>query len=133
MRKMELGEVALRVADLDAMQAFYENVVGLELMKRFPRSAFFRLAEGIEGHTPVFVLFDRSGDPGFRGLSSELTTLDHVAFTIAKEDFAVEKERLESLGLEVDTAEHEWVHWRSLYVRDPEGNLVEWVCYDSSA
>ena len=22
--------------------------------------------------------------------------------------------------------------WRSLYVDDPEGNTVEWVCYDKS-
>jgi catechol-2,3-dioxygenase len=24
------------------------------------------------------------------------------------------------------------VHWRSLYVADPEGNQVELVCYDDS-
>jgi catechol-2,3-dioxygenase len=29
-------------------------------------------------------------------------------------------------------AEHPWVRWRSLYVHDPEGNLVELVCYDES-
>jgi RNA polymerase sigma-70 factor, ECF subfamily len=38
----------------------------------------------------------------------------------------------EELGLEVETAEHPWVHWRSLYVTDPEGNQVELVCYDGS-
>ena len=47
-------------------------------------------------------------------------------------DFAHEKSRLEALGLEVTTAEHAWVRWRSLYVIDPEGNEVELVCYDSS-
>ncbi len=30
-----LGEIALRVHDLDAMQAFYEKVLRLELMQRF--------------------------------------------------------------------------------------------------
>ena len=128
-----LAEIALRVDDLDAMQAFYEEVVGLELMKRFDdrvHCAFFRIAEGVEGHTQVLALFDRSNDPGFAGLSSEQTTVDHIAFGISKDDYGTEKERLEKLGLEVFTDEHEWVHWRSLYVRDPEGNLVEWVCYD---
>jgi hypothetical protein len=38
--------------------------------------------------------------------------------------------RLKSLGLAVSTTEHAWVHWRSLYVADPEGNQVELVCYD---
>ena len=32
--------------------------------------------------------------------------------------------------LGVTTADHEWTQWRSLYVNDPEGNVVEWVCYD---
>ena len=39
---------------------------------------------------------------------------------------------MEKLGLIVETMEHEWTHWRSLYVADPEGNLVELVCYDVS-
>jgi catechol 2,3-dioxygenase len=43
-----------------------------------------------------------------------------------------EQARLEGLGVRVTTAEHAWVRWRSLYVDDPEGNTVEWVCYDES-
>ena len=35
-----LGEIALRVEDLDKMQKFYEEVIGLPLMKRFANSAF---------------------------------------------------------------------------------------------
>jgi hypothetical protein len=46
------------------------------------------------------------------------------------DDFAGERKRLEALGLQVETTEHSWVHWRSLYVTDPEGNQVELVCYD---
>ena len=34
-----LGEIALRVNNLDRMQEFYETVIGLEVMKRFPRAA----------------------------------------------------------------------------------------------
>jgi catechol 2,3-dioxygenase-like lactoylglutathione lyase family enzyme len=44
-----LGEVALRVSDLDAMQRFYQEVVGLELLRRFENAAFFKLAEGYGG------------------------------------------------------------------------------------
>jgi hypothetical protein len=40
--------------------------------------------------------------------------------------------KLKGLGLQVETAEHAWVHWRSLDVSDPEGNQVELVCYDAS-
>ena len=127
-----LGEVALRVNDLEAMQRFYEDVIGLELMKRFSHAAFFKITDGYAGHTQVFVLFDRSNQPDFSGVSAESSTIDHIAFSITLTDFAAEKNRLEQLGLHVETAEHVWVHWRSLYVKDPEGNEVELVCYDAS-
>ena len=125
-----LGEIALRVNDLDGMQAFYENVVVLELMRRFPHAAFFRIAEGYAGHAQILALFDRKDQMGYQGLDSALTTVDHLAFTIALDDYRSEKERLEALGLAVRTAEHAWVQWRSLYISDPEGNEVELVCYD---
>jgi catechol 2,3-dioxygenase-like lactoylglutathione lyase family enzyme len=127
-----LGEIALRVKDLGRMQRFYEETIGLELLKRFPHAAFFRIADGYGGHTQVLALFDRSGMPGYSGLSAEKSTVDHVAFEISRSDYEREKDRLEQLGQRVETAEHTWVRWRSLYVRDPEGNLVELVCYDQN-
>jgi catechol 2,3-dioxygenase-like lactoylglutathione lyase family enzyme len=127
-----LGEVALRVTDLDRMQAFYQDVIGLELLRRFERAAFFRLAEGFGGHTQVLALFDRTTDPSFAGLNSATTTVDHLAFEIELADYEPERQRLTECGLAVTTAEHGWVHWRSLYVDDPDGNTVELVCYDPS-
>ena len=122
-----LGEIALRVNDLDQMQRFYAEVVGLELLRRFPGSAFFRIAPGVAGHTQILALFDR----GEGGRSRpEQSPLDHLAFGMAREDYDAEKARLEASGLPVTTAYHTWVGWRSLYVQDPEGNTVEWVCHD---
>lgn len=120
-----LGEIALRVNDLDAAQDFYANVIGLELMKRFDNVAFFRIADGFAGHTSVLGLFDRKTP-----VEQERTTVDHLGFTIALEDYESEKRRLETLGVPVLTATHDWVGWRSLYVRDPDGNTVELVCFD---
>ncbi len=125
-----LGEIAFRVDDLDVMQTFYSEIVGLPLLKRFDNSAFFKIADGIEGHTQILALFDRSDEPDYIGPDSARTTVDHIAFAISLQDFAAEKERLQAHGLKVDTSEHSWVHWRSLYINDPEGNRVEWVCYD---
>lgn len=127
-----LGEIALRVNNLEAMQKFYEQVIGLPLMTRVPNCAFFKIADGYGGHTQVLALFDRSESPGYREADATTSTIDHNAFEIPLADFAAEKKRLESLGLQVETAEHAWVHWRSLYVTDPEGNQVELVCYDGS-
>ena len=127
-----LGEIALRVNNLDIMQKFYEETIGLPLMARFPDCAFFKIADGYDGHTQVLALFDRSQIPGYRRPDATTSTIDHIAFEIPLADFAGEKERLEALGLRVVTAAHAWVHWRSIYVTDPEGNEVELVCYDGN-
>lgn len=122
-----LGEVALRVNDLDTSQVFYANVIGLELMRRFEHAAFFRITDGYAGHTTVLALFDLKAR-----VEPARTTIDHLAFTIDLTDYEAEKERLESLGLKVTTATHGWVHWRSLYLADPDANTVELVCYDET-
>jgi len=127
-----LGEIALRVNDLDSMQKFYEEVIGLPLMTRVPHCAFFKIADGYGKHTQVLALFDRSQSPGHRAPDAATSTIDHIAFEIPLADFPNERERLKALGFRVETAEHAWVHWRSLYVNDPEGNQVELVCYDGS-
>jgi len=131
-----LNEVVLRVKNLDAMQHFYEAVVGLELMRRFPSIAFLKIGDGYAGLTQVLALFDASlsGDMEgmhYQGLSPDQTTLHHFALAIARTDYEAEQQRLEQLGLTVETAQHAWLGWRSLYFRDPEGNVVELVCSDS--
>ena len=121
-----LGEVALRVNDLHRMKQFYQEVLGLELPGESPSTVFFRIAEGYDGHTQILALFDRS-----TSVDPERTTIDHFAFTISLSDYESEWKRLERLGVKVRTAEHEWVQWRSLVFRDPEGNWVE-LGYDPS-
>ena len=74
-----LGEIALRVTNLDTMQRFYEDIVGLELMRRTDSAAFFKIADGYGGHTQVLALFDRSSSPGYRGLNAATSTVDHFA------------------------------------------------------
>ncbi len=107
-------------------------MIGLELLRRFDRAVFFRIAERYAGHTRLLALFDRSeGRPGLR-VSAQRSTIDHIAFAIDREDLEPERKRLEELGLEVEAADHTWAHWRSLYVKDSEGNTVELVCYDPS-
>jgi len=133
-----LGEVALRVRNLEAMQEFYEKIIGLELVGRYENViVFFQIAPGYEGHIQTLALFDQSAEADhtsrhYAGVDSEKSTLHHLAFSISLADFEAEKVRLQNLGLDVETSEHGLAHFRSLYIADPEGNVVELVCYDAS-
>jgi len=55
-----LGEVSIRVKDLDAMHKFYEEVVGLEVLRRDESFVFFKISEGYGGHTQNLALFEAS-------------------------------------------------------------------------
>jgi catechol 2,3-dioxygenase-like lactoylglutathione lyase family enzyme len=123
-----LGELALRANDLDAMVAFYRDIVGFEVYSDLrPLLVFLRIADGVEGHPQLLGIFDRSTEVG-----QATTTLDHFAFSIDVSDYESEKARLESLGVGVVTKEFPGFHWRSLFFYDPEGNTVEFVAYDAS-
>ncbi len=87
---------------------------------------------GFGGHTQILALSDRTERPGCQGVRAEKSTVDHIAFEISRADLESEKARLERLGQQVDTIAYPWVHWRSLYVKDPEGNVVEFVCYNET-
>jgi catechol-2,3-dioxygenase len=131
-----LGEVSIRVKDLDTMQKFYEEVLGLEVLARGESQVFFKIAAGYGGHTQNLALFTADNRMFLVNKISELdpekTTLHHVALNIALEDYKSEKSHLEGLGLNVVATDHAWLHVRSLYFPDPEQNLIEFVCYDEN-
>ncbi len=136
-RLKALGETVLRVKDLAAMKRFYTEVIGLDVLHELDRIVFVKIADGYGGHTQIIGLFHESlpapfaADP--RGpMRLEHTSLHHFALEIDKADFDAELARLRLLGVETTTVEHRWCRWRSLYVRDPEGNILELVCYDEA-
>jgi catechol 2,3-dioxygenase len=123
-----VGELALRVTDLDGMKAFYRDVVGLEVFSdNSPDFVFLKVAELVPGHPQIMGLFDRHSAP-----AQDHSTLDHFAFVFDLADYSSERKRLEDLGVAVVTREFPNFHWRSLFFTDPEGNIVELVCYDES-
>jgi catechol 2,3-dioxygenase-like lactoylglutathione lyase family enzyme len=118
------------------MQKFYEEVLGLEVLRREDSFVFFKIADGYGGHTQNLALFQAEDryllENKSLDLNPEGTTLHHIALNVALEDFESEKTRLEGLGLKVNATVHEWLHVRSIYFSDPEGNLLEFVAYDAS-
>ncbi len=131
-----IGESVLRVKDLQAAKRFYTEVIGLDILQEFDGITFLRVATGHGGHTQIVGLFQESLPDPFgkrRGsVDAGTTSLHHFALEIDKGDYEEELRRLTALGAEVTTFEHRWCHWRSIYVRDPEGNVVELVCFDEA-
>jgi catechol-2,3-dioxygenase len=132
-----LGEMVLRVRDLAAVKRFYTEIIGLDVLREFEGIVFLKVAAGYGGHTQIIGLFHESLPVPFpkdprEPVRLEATSLHHFALEIDKRDFEAERSRLEGLGVDITTFEHRWCQWRSLYVRDPEGNIVELVCYDEA-
>ena len=136
-RVRALGETVLRVKDLQRVKRFYTDVIGLDVLREFDGIVFLKVSDGYGVHTQIIGLFHESLPVPFprdarEAVHLEATSLHHFALEIDKNDFDAELARLKQLGVEVTTVEHRWCRWRSLYVHDPEGNILELVCYDEA-
>ena len=133
-----IAEIALRVHDLDLMRRFYEQVIGLEVLRenkhKDGQAIFYAVGAGSD-HLALFEekwidWFTRDKSPQ---IDPKLTTLSHFAFSIALDDFESEKKRIEQLGIEIiNSGTSSWMHCRMFYFFDPEGNLIEFNSYDES-
>jgi catechol 2,3-dioxygenase-like lactoylglutathione lyase family enzyme len=138
MMHKRLGEIVLRTTKLNAMIAFYRDIIGLHEYQVFEKACFLQIADDLPGHPQLLVLFDASiasngpGEPPFAGHDTWHSPLHHFAFAVDLADFASEQERLAGLGYELRTATHLPMQWRSFYLYDPDGNVVEYVCHDTS-
>lgn len=130
-----IGEVALRVRDMDIMVEFYASTLGLTLRRRFENDvAAFMIAEGVHGQVQTLTLFGPRMPSNFTqgpwpSLDADATTLHHFALTIAPEDYDLAIEDLSADDIPFTTANHRWCGWRGIYLRDPESNVIELVSY----
>ena len=113
----KFAHFVLRVADLEQSIAWYQTVLGMEMVHRAEKIAFMTYDE--EHHrlalaeTPVPV-----GAPGAPGL-------DHVAYTLETlGDLLATYERLKGKGI-VPALPINHGLTTSLYYQDPDGNRVE--------
>lgn len=135
-KPLGVGEVVVRVADLDRSIGFYRDVLGLELIRVLHGAiAFMRVADGVQGHTQIIGLFCRDwpasrAGKAWDGCQPALSTLHHFAIEISVADYERVLNYLTEQELVPNTAIHAWIGWRSIYISNPDDNTVEFVCYD---
>ena len=128
MRPEAILETALYAPDLGAAKAFYGGLLGLPVIAEVAgRHVFFRVGAGVllvfdpeatevPSHNPVLPVPVH----GARGAG-------HVCFSATRVEIAAWRERLAAAGVAAE-AEFDWPNGaRSLYVRDPAGNSVEFA------
>ncbi|MDD9739067.1 MAG: VOC family protein [Marinovum algicola] len=121
-------EAALYAADLDRAEAFYHGVLNMEVVLRLEqRHVFFRA-----GQTILLVF-----NPEETAKPSQNTRMPvpahgahgpgHVCFRASRDEISRWRAHVLDQGIAVD-AEFDWPNGaRSLYIRDPAGNSVEFA------
>ena len=137
-QRKRLGELVLRSANAEALIEFYRDVIGLELYATLGSATFLKIDDEHEGHPQILAIFEKSHE--FSGpkdiqpdeADARVGTLHHFAFLLEQEDFGLERDRLQSVGVDLQFTEFTQFGWHSMFMHDPDGNSVELVCYDSS-
>lgn len=121
-------EAAVYAADLDAADRFYGGVLGLERLQRAgQRHVFFRV-----GRTVLLVFNPDETQKAPRNPALPVPPHGargpgHVCLAASAAEIEIWKSRLIAAGVPIE-ADFRWPNGaRSLYVRDPAGNSVEFA------
>lgn len=131
-----IGEISIRVENMDDMLEFYVDKLGFELRRRFENDvAAIKLSNGVEGQVQTLTLFSKALPGNFhsyrwKGLDNNQSPLHHFALTIESSQYENLVNTLSENDIPYDSAIHRWTGWKGVYIQDPEENIIEFVCYD---
>jgi len=123
----EIDHLVLRVVDLEGMLRFYCDALGCTVERRQDKIGLIQLRAGrsIIDLVPVEGKLGKAGGvaPGREGRN-----LDHFCLRVEPFDEADIRRHLESFGIEMGSVEMRYGaegEGPSVYLTDPEGNIVE--------
>ena len=120
-----IGHVHLKVSDLDKSLAFYQGLLGFEIMQRYGAQAVFISAGGYHHHIGLNTWYSKNAPPA----PQRAAGLFHTAILYpTRKDLAIVLKRLLDAGYPLTgTADHGVSE--AIYLDDPDGNGVE-LYYD---
>lgn len=122
-----LDHVVLRVRDLEASLRFWRDALGCPLERGSDALGLYQLRAG-ESLIDLIPVDGPLGRLGGAAAGAEARNVDHVALTLAHFDEAVLRAHLARHGIEPgDVAPRYGAEGMgpSMYIRDPDGNVVE--------
>ena len=126
-RIREIDHLVLRVADLDAMLRFYCDGLGCRIERRQDEIGLIQLRAG-RSMIDLVPIDGKLGRAGGAAPGREGRNLDHLCLRVEPFDEAAIRAHLASLGIEGGPVESRYGaegEGPSIYLGDPEGNVVE--------
>lgn len=125
-RVVGISEIVLWTTDKERALRFYRDLIGLEVISppTLP-NVFLRVGEGNAGIPQMIVLVPkteavRAQPSGFQ--------LHHMALELPEEAFEAQHAALVAAGYQPRDGKHPVLASRTMYVDDPDGNEVEFIC-----
>jgi len=126
-RLKQIDHIVLRVSNLNAMMDFYMGVLGCELEKVQAKAGLYQLRAG-RSLIDLVPVDGRLGRKGGAAPGEEGRNLDHLCLGVEPFDGDAIIEYLRGKGCEPGPVERRYGaggEGPSVYVEDPEGNVVE--------
>ena len=123
----DIDHIVLRTAHLQKMLEFYCDALGCTVERRQETLGLIQLRAG-RSLLDLVTVDGTLGRLGGAAPRREGRNLDHLCFRIEPFDAAAIRQRLEVLGIEVGAVEQRYGAegvGPSLYIADPDGNVVE--------
>jgi catechol 2,3-dioxygenase len=119
-----IAEIVLNVRDLEKSLQFYHKLLGLEIIGR-PGPVFLR-AGGPAVTVPQMIVLVPMPPTTARFLPP--SHLHHLALELDPADFDAQEATLQAKGYAIRYGQHPVIPSRTMYVDDPDGNEVEFIC-----
>ncbi|MFL5734417.1 MAG: VOC family protein [Chloroflexia bacterium] len=121
-----ISEIVLWVADQQKSLGFYRDLLGLEVISPPElRVVFLKAGEGNAGIPQMIVLVPKPDDIKAKPSGYQL---NHMALELPEDDFEAQRLALVGAGFQPRPGKHPVLASRTMYVDDPDGNEVEFIC-----